>query len=292
MDSGPGFLGGVSNSRKLKNRFFGWFCFSSILIAILIVVYLLGSIVVDGAPRLSAQFLDSFPSRLPGKAGIKAALFGTIWVVGLSALIAVPIGVAAAIYLEELSVRKNRFTDFVQINIANLAAVPSIVYGLLGLALFVRWLALDRSILSGALTMALLILPMIILVSQEALKAVPNSYRDASLALGATRWQTIRRQVLPNAAPGIFTGIILSVSRAIGETAPLITIGAATAWFIPTKVTDSFTVLPVQIFDWSSRAQKGFHENAAAAILVLLIVLVALNSVAIYLRARAQKKAV
>ena len=292
MDSGPGFLGGVSNARKLKNRLFGWFCFSSILIAILIVVYLLGSIVVDGAPRLSAQFLDSFPSRLPGKAGIKAALFGTIWVVGLSALIAVPIGVAAAIYLEELSVRKNRFTDFVQINIANLAAVPSIVYGLLGLALFVRWLALDRSILSGALTMALLILPMIILVSQEALKAVPNSYRDASLALGATRWQTIRRQVLPNAAPGIFTGIILSVSRAIGETAPLITIGAATAWFIPTKVTDSFTVLPVQIFDWSSRAQKGFHENAAAAILVLLIVLVALNSVAIYLRARAQKKAV
>lgn len=290
--SEPAFLSGISKARKTKNRVFGWFCFGSILIAVLILIYLLGSIVIDGAPRLSTQFLDSFPSRLPGRAGIKAALFGTIWVVGLSAVIAVPIGVAAAIYLEELSVRRNRFTDLVQVNIANLAGVPSIVYGLLGLALFVRWLSLDRSILSGALTMALLILPMIILVSQEALKAVPQSFRDASLALGATRWQTIRRQVLPAAAPGIFTGIILAVSRAIGETAPLITIGAATAWFVPTKVTDSFTVLPVQIFDWSSRAQKGFHENAAAAILVLLIVLVTLNSIAIVLRARAQKKAV
>jgi len=291
MGSQPSFVGGISNSRKVKNRLFGWFCFASIAVAVLILIYLLASIVIDGAPRLSAQFFGSFPSRLPARAGIKAALFGTIWVVGLSTLIAVPIGVAAAIYLEELKVRNNRFTDFIQVNIANLAGVPSIVYGLLGLALFVRWLAFDRSILSGALTMALLILPMIILISQEALKAVPNSYRDASLALGATKWQTIRRQVLPNAAPGIFTGIILAVSRAIGETAPLITIGAATAWFVPSKVSDSFTVLPIQIFDWSSRAQKGFHENAAAAILVLLIVLVALNGVAIVLRAKAQKKA-
>lgn len=291
MDSRPAFLGGVSSSRKFKNRAFSWFCLSSIVIAVLILLYLLGSIVLDGAPRLSAQFFESFPSRLPAKAGIKAALFGTIWVVGLSALIAVPIGVAAAIYLEELNVRRNKVTDFIQINISNLAGVPSIVYGLLGLALFVRWLAFDKSIVSGALTMALLILPMIILVSQEALKAVPKSYRDASLALGATQWQTIRRQVLPAAMPGIFTGIILAVSRAIGETAPLITIGAATTWFIPSKVTDSFTVLPIQIFDWSSRAQKGFHENAAAAILVLLIVLVTLNAIAIILRARAQKKA-
>lgn len=282
---------GISSKRKFKDRLFSTCCAIAILIAMAVLVYLLGSIVVDGAPRLSMDFLNRFPSRLPARAGIKAALFGTLWVVGLSAVFAVPIGVAAAIYLEELTVRKNRVTEIIQINIANLAGVPSIVYGLLGLALFVRWLAFDRSILAGALTMALLILPMIILVSQEALRAVPKSFRDASLALGATRWQTIRRQVLPNAAPGIFTGIILAVSRAIGETAPLITIGAATAWFVPSKVTDSFTVLPIQIFDWSSRAQVGFHENAAAAILVLLIVLVFLNSIAIILRARSQKKA-
>ncbi len=290
MVNQPAFVGGISKGRKLKNRLFANFCFISILIAGIILVYLLSSIVIDGAPRLTGDFFNQFPSRLPAKAGIKAALFGTLWVVALSALIAVPIGVAAAIYLEEWTTKKNRFTEFVQVNIANLAGVPSIVYGLLGLALFVRWLALDKSILSGALTMALLILPMIILVSQEALKAVPKSFRDGSFALGATRWQTIRKQVLPNAAAGIFTGIILAVSRAIGETAPLITIGAATSWFIPSKISDNFTVLPIQIFDWSSRAQKGFHENAAAAILVLLIVLIFLNAIAIILRARAQKR--
>lgn len=291
MVSQPAFVGGISSSRKLKNRLFSLFCLLSILFAGLILVYLLGTIVMDGAPRLSTDFFTNFTSRIPKNAGIKAALFGTIWVVALSALFAVPVGVAAAIYLEELTVRRNKFTDFIQVNIANLAGVPSIVYGLLGLALFVRWLAFDRSILSGALTMALLILPMIILVSQEALKSVPKSYRDGSMALGATRWQTIRKQVLPAAMPGILTGIILAVSRAMGETAPLITIGAATTWAIPTKPTDSFTVLPILIFDWSSRPQKGFHETAAAAILVLLIVLLFLNSVAIILRARAQKRA-
>jgi phosphate transport system permease protein len=282
--------GHVSKARKVKNKLFAGLCFFSILFAGLILVVLLGTIIMDGAPRLSGDFFTSFTSRFPKQAGIKAALFGTLWVVTLSALISVPIGIAAALYLEELTPRKNKFTDFIQVNIANLAGVPSIVYGLLGLALFVRWLAFDRSILSGALTMALLILPMIILVSQEALKAVPQSFRDGSLALGATRWQTVRRQVLPAAMPGILTGVILSVSRAMGETAPLITIGAATTWFIPTKPTDSFNVLPIQIFDWSSRAQKGFHDNAAAAILVLLMVLLTLNSVAIFLRARAQKR--
>ena len=284
------FMGGISPARKLKNKAFALFCLMSIVFAGLILVYLLATIIADGAPRLRADFFTSFTSRIPERAGIKAALFGTIWVVALSAVIAVPIGIAAAIYLEELNTKRNKFTEFVQVNIANLAGVPSIVYGLLGLALFVRWLAFDRSIISGALTMALLILPMIILVSQEALKAVPKSYRDGSLALGATRWQTIRKQVLPAAAPGIMTGIILAVSRAIGETAPLITIGAATTWAIPTKPTDSFTVLPILIFDWSSRPQKGFHETAAAAILVLLGVLLFLNSIAIILRARAQKR--
>jgi len=292
IDSVPAYLGEMAPARRFKNRLFSALCLLSIGIAGIALIYLLTTIVLDGAPRLSAAFFTEFPSRLPARAGIKAALFGTLWVIGLSALVAVPVGVAAAIYLEELAHRRNRLTAFIQLNISNLAGVPSIVYGLLGLALFVRWLAFDRSILSGALTMALLILPMIILVTQEALKTVPKSLRDGSLALGATKWQTVRKQVLPIAAPGIFTGIILAVSRAIGETAPLITIGAATAWFVPTKISDGFTVLPIQIFDWSSRPQKGFHENAAAAILVLLIALLMLNSIAIFLRARAQKRAV
>lgn len=264
-------------------------CLAAILLALLLLVTMLWSIVRDGAPRLSWDFFRNFSSRFPDQAGIKAALIGSIYVIALTALIAVPVGVAAAVYLEECTPRKNRLTEFIQVNIANLAGVPSIVYGLLGLALFVRTFELGRSVIAGALTMALLILPVVILVSQEALRAVPRSYRDASLALGATRWQTIQRQVLPAAKGGILTGIILSISRAIGETAPLITIGAVTYInFVPTSPMDKFTVLPLQVFDWSSRPQKGFHENAAAAILVLIAVLLVLNSIAIVLRARSK----
>ncbi len=288
----------IAPGRRAADRVFGYVCLAAIVIAGALLVLLLWSVVRDGWERLSAQFMTSYTSRIPSRAGIKAALSGTLWVIALTAMIAVPVGVAAAIYLEEYRTRKSRLTEFIQLNIANLAGVPSIVYGLLGLALFVRGLdlgwfqmpGLGRTILAGALTMSLLILPMVIIVSQEALRAVPSSYRDGSYALGATRWQTIRRQVIPAALPGILTGIILSVSRAMGETAPLIVVGAVTyIAAVPTGLGDKFTVLPIQIFDWSSRPQTGYHEAAAAAILVLLGVLLTLNSVAIVLRYRARR---
>jgi phosphate transport system permease protein len=277
----------VEGKRKFSDRIFGTLCLVSIILAIAALALLLVTIFRDGASRIRPDFFQNFTSRNPAIAGIKAPLLGTLWVVGLTALISVPIGIAAAVYLEEYSLRKNRVTTFIQLNIANLAGVPSIVYGLLGLAIFVRWMSLDRSIIAGALTMSLLILPTVIIVSQEALRAVPYSYREGAYALGATQWQTIRTQVLRNALPGILTGVILSISRAIGETAPLITIGALTyTAAAPDGLRDKFTVLPIQIYDWSSRPQAGFHENAAAAILVLLGVLLLLNSIAIYLRNR------
>jgi phosphate transport system permease protein len=277
----------ISTRRKVLDRVFGYFCLFAIVLAGALLFILLSSIVRDGAGRLNLAFFQEFPSYLPDRAGIYPALMGTLWVIGFTAVIAVPTGIAAALYLEEWTYRKSRITEFIQLNIANLAGVPSIVYGLLGLAVFVRWLSLDRSVLAGALTMSLLILPMVILVSQEALRAVPRSFREASYALGASRWQTIRGQVLPAALPGILTGVILSIARAIGETAPLITIGAvAYINFVPSGPDSRFTVLPIQIFEWSSRPQPGFHEAAAATILVLLAVLLTLNSVAIVIRYR------
>jgi phosphate transport system permease protein len=281
----------ISWKRRAADKAFGFLCLAAIVVAALLLVVLLWTLIRDGAGRINADLFRSFSSRFPERSGIRAGLFGTIWVIGLTAVIAVPVGVAAAVFLEEYNTRRNRFTEFVQLNIANLAGVPSIVYGLLGLALFVRWMSLDRSILSGALTMSLLILPMVIIVAQEALRAVPSSYREASYALGASRWQTIRRQVLPAAMPGILTGVILSVSRAMGETAPLITIGALTyIHAVPQGLGDKFTVLPIQIYEWSSRPQPAFHELAAATILILLGVLLTLNSVAIVLRHRARSK--
>lgn len=277
--------------RKRKAAIFGWVCFASVLLAGALLVVLLVSLFKDGLGRIDLKFLTSFPSSMAEKAGIKAGLMGTLWVIGLTAIIAVPVGIAAAIFLEEFSRRKNRLTEYIQINIANLAGVPSIVYGLLGLAIFVRTFGLGRSVLAGALTMVLLILPMIIIVSQEALRAVPSSYREGSVALGATTWQTIRRQVLPAALPGILTGVILSVSRAIGETAPLIMIGAVTYLnFTPSRLGDTFTVLPIQIFNWSSRPDKAFATNAAAAIVVLMAVLIVINSVAMVIRYRTQRQ--
>lgn len=276
--------------RRLQNRMFAALCLGATAVAVVLLIVLLGSLIQQGIPRLNGELFENFHSRFPDKAGIRAALFGSIWVIVLTAAFSIPVGVLAAIYLEEFTRRKNRFTEFVQLNISNLAGVPSIVYGLLGLAVFVRWLALDRSILSGALTMGLLILPMLITVSQEALRAVPRSYREASLALGASEWQTIRRQVLPVALPGILTGIILSLSRAMGETAPLIIVGAvAYVARLPKGVGDTFTVLPIQIFNWTSEAKTGYHDAAAAAILVLMAVLLGFNSIAIFLRSRAQK---
>jgi phosphate transport system permease protein len=209
---------------------------------------------------------------------------------GITFLVAVPLGVGAAIFLQEYS-GANRFTQFVQVNIANLAGVPSIVYGILGLALFVRAMQLERSVLAGGLTLGLLVLPIVIIAAQEALRAVPSSLRDGSYALGATRWQTIRRQVLPVAMPGILTGVILALSRAIGETAPLIMMGALTyVAFAPSSLKDGFTALPIQIFNWTSRPQEEFQAIAASGIIVLLAVLLTMNAFAIALRHHYNKK--
>ncbi|HXH24777.1 MAG TPA: phosphate ABC transporter permease PstA, partial [Vicinamibacterales bacterium] len=236
------------------------------------------------------EFLTGFPSRRPEDAGIWHALTGSLFVILVTAALAVPVGVAAAVYLEEYGTR-SALARAIEINIANLAAVPSIIYGLLGLGLFVRTLAMGRSVLAGASTLALLVLPVVILSTREALRAVPSSLREGSYALGATRWQTVWHQVLPVAAPGIFTGLILALSRAIGETAPLITIGALTyVPFAPDSLWSPFTVLPIQAFNWISRPQPEFHANAAGAILVLLALLLTMNAAAIWLRDRFQRK--
>jgi phosphate transport system permease protein len=263
---------------------------AALLVALGSLAALFLDALLDGAGRLSWQFLTSFPSRRPEEAGILAALVGSVALILLTAAFALPIGVGAAVYLEEYA-GKTWWSRIIEVNIANLAGVPSIVYGLLGLELFVRALNLERSLLAGALTMALLVLPIIIIASREALRTVPNSIREASCALGATRWQTIWYQVLPMAFPGILTGSILAFSRAIGEAAPLITIGALTyVAFLPDGLLSPFTALPIQIFNWVSRPQPGFHVNAAAAILVLLAVLLLLNASAVHLRHRYQKR--
>ena len=254
------------------------------------LVALLADVLIDGAGRLSWRFLTSYPSRNASAAGIFPAFAGSLYVIGLTAALALPVGLAAAVYLEEYG-RHNRLSRAVEINIANLAGVPSIIYGLLGLGLFVRTFGLGRSVLAGAATLALLVLPTIILATREALRAVPPSLREASYALGATKWQTIWNVVLPVAVPGILTGVILSISRAIGETAPLITIGALTyVPFVPDSVWSAFTVLPIQIFNWVSRPQAQFAQNAAAAIVVLLVLLLTLNAMAIWLRDRYRRQ--
>jgi phosphate transport system permease protein len=251
---------------------------------------LLYDVLTDGAGRLSWQFLTSYPSRRPAEAGIYPALVGSLYVIALTAAIAIPVGVAAAVHLEEYGGR-GRVSRLIEINIANLAGVPSIIYGLLGLGLFVRYLGMGRSVLAGACTLGLLVLPVVILATREALRAVPTSLREGSYALGATQWQTIWHQVLPAAFPGILTGLILALSRAIGETAPLITIGALTyVPFAPDGIWSPFTVLPIQIFNWVSRPQAAFGENAAAGIVVLLAVLLAMNATAIALRDRLQRR--
>ncbi len=276
--------------------------FGLIVLAVLII-----DVFMDGAKRLGWDFFTSYPSRKPEQAGILSAWVGTVWIMITTALLAIPLGVGSGIYLEEYA-RRNRLTDFIEINIANLAGVPSVIYGILGLGLFVRLLHLERSVLAGGLILALLILPVVILATREALRSVPFSLREASYALGATQWQTIRHQVLPAGIGNILTGIILAMSRAIGETAPLITIGALTYIpFLPTNPLsfsgdfpyihltlqgffDPFTVLPIQIFNWVSRPQKGFLVDAAAGIIVLLAITLLMNGAAIYLRYKNQKR--
>ncbi len=262
----------------------------SVVVALGTLAFLVADVLGRGLPWLSWGFLTSFDSRFAARAGLKAALAGTAYMMVFTILIALPLGVMAAIYLEEYA-KDNWLTQFIQINIANLAGVPSIIYGLLGLTFFVRWMELGRSVLAGAMTMALLVLPIIIVATREAIRAVPGSVRDASYALGATRSQTVWHHVLPYAFPGILTGNILAASRAIGETAPLVTLGALTyVPFVPENPLDRFTVLPIQIFNWTSKPQAEFHDLAAAGIIVLLAVLLLLNSVAIYLRQRLRRR--
>jgi phosphate transport system permease protein len=276
--------------RKRLGRFFELLCLAAVWLGILMLLTLLVDVVLDGLPWLRPELFTEFPSRFPDKAGLRSALQGTIWLIAITATLAVPIGLGAAIYLEEYA-RQNSLTRFIEINISNLAGVPSIIYGLLGLGLFVRGLDLGRSVLAGGMTMALLVMPTVIVASREAIRAVPLSMRQASFALGATPWQTVRHHVLPYAMPGILTGVILAMSRAIGETAPLITIGALTYVAFDLKgPLDIFTVLPIQIFNWVSLPQKEFHGLAAAGILILLIVLLSMNATAILLRNAYQKK--
>ena len=261
-----------------------------LVVALAALCALIVDVVMDGIGRLSWDFINAYPSRRASRAGIFPALTGSVFVILLTAVLALPIGVATAIYLEEYG-RRDFIARAIEINITNLAAVPSIIYGLLGLWVFVRVMGLGRSVIAGAATLALLALPVVILSTREALRAVPGSIREGSYALGATKWQTIWYQVLPVATPGILTGLILALSRAIGETAPLITMGALTyVTFVPDSIWSPFTVLPIQIFNWVSRPQRDFHANAAAGILVLMALLLTMNALAIWLRDRYQRK--
>jgi phosphate transport system permease protein len=276
--------------RALLSKLFALLCLAATSLCVLILALLIIEVFWQGLPWLNVRFLTSYSSRYPEKAGILPSLVSSLWLISLTALFSVPIGVGAALYLEEYA-PASRWRSIVQLNIANLAGVPSIVYGILGLGLFVRALALQRSILAGALTLTLVVLPIVILAAQESLRAVPDSIRRASYALGATRWQTTWHQVLPAATPGIMTGVILAISRALGEAAPIVALGAAVfLTFVPVSPMDGFSALPVTIFDWTSRPQEEFHHVAAAAIVVLLTVLILLNATAVYVRYRYGKR--
>lgn len=270
--------------RRRKGIVFGGVFFLATIFGLVVLITLLVDVAIQGSQWLSLEFISNYPSRIPERAGIKSAIVGSLWMIALTAAVSVPLGVASAVYLEEYAPR-GWFFKLIQININNLAGVPSVIYGILGLALFVRFFALERSLLAGALTMALLILPIIIIASQEAFRAVPQGIRESAFALGATRWQVIWSHLLPTAAPSIMTGVILALSRAIGETAPLIMIGALTfIAFLPETVMDPFTVLPIQIFNWTARPQPEFQSLAAAGIIILLIVLFLMNLSAILVR--------
>ena len=280
---------GVARRRRLDQAF-QVVALLVLLTALSALGALIYSVLYGGLDRLSWDFITSYTSRRASAAGIRPALVGSLFIIALTGLIALPVGVAAAIYLEEYGTN-SRAARMIELNIANLAAVPSIIYGLLGLGLFVRALGFGGSILAGASTLALLVLPVVILSTREALRTVPMSLREGSYALGATKWQTIWHQVLPVALPGILTGLILSLSRAIGETAPLIAIGALTYMpFLPDSIWSPFTVLPIQIFNWVSRPQVEFARNAAAAIIVLLALLLTMNATAVWLRDRLQRR--
>ena len=294
LDMAPPAARVVTNAprrERLKAAGFKGILLLSLAVGLVSLAVLLLDTVVTGAPRLNMDLLRRFPSGRPANAGAQSAIMGTVWVVGICGLITVPVGVGAAIYLEEYADSTRWYNRLLEVNIQNLAAVPAIVYGILGLGFLVRGIKLGQVVLAAALTLSLLVLPIVIIASRQAIRAVPNSIRLGSLALGATRWQTIRRQVLPAAVPGIATGSILALSRAIGEAAPLILLGGLTfITFNPTGLDSAFTVLPIQIFNWISRPQEEFRVLAAAAIVVLLVILLVMNSAAILIRSRYQRK--
>jgi phosphate transport system permease protein len=288
---------------KFRDYIFRVIGLLSTLVGFVVLFTLIIDLFLDGFPRLSWQFLVSYPSRFPERAGILSAWVGTTLVMMVTAATAVPLGIAAGIYLEEYG-KKNWLTDLIEINMNNLAGVPSIIYGLLALGLFVYFLKLGESILTGGLTLGLLILPMVVIATRESIRAIPNSIREASYALGATKWQTVKNHILPYSMGGILTGMIIGLSRAIGETAPIITVGALTfIAFLPSSpvnpefpflsfkwLFDPFTVMPIQMFNWISRPQKGFHLNAAAAGIILLFMTLVMNGFAIYMRHRFRKR--
>ena len=279
-----------AQKNKLIDQSFQIFGIVCTFFGLAILAILIYNILLEGLTRIDWSFMTSLPSRRPQKAGIYTAIMGTVWILGLTTIIAFPIGVGAGVYLEEYA-KKTKLANLLEINIANLAGVPSIIYGLLGLEVFVRIFGLGGSVLAGSLTLSLLILPIIIVATREALKAVPSSIKDASMALGASKWQTIWHQTLPASVGGVLTGVILAISRAIGETAPLIVVGAlAYVPFAPSSPMDEFTVMPIQIFNWVSRPQHGFAVNASAAIIVLLLITFIMNGVAVYFRNKWQKK--
>jgi phosphate transport system permease protein len=282
----------ASKGRPLKEHLFRIALLASLAIALLFLAMLLVYVVEEGWPRLNSMLWENQPSiRRPETSGIQSGIFGTLWIIALTAVMALPTGILAAIYLEEYADKTKWYNKLIELNISNLAAVPSIVYGILGLGIIARWMQFGFTVMTGAVTISLLVLPIVIISAREAIRAVPPSIREGSLALGATQWQTIYRQVLPASIPGIATGSILALSRAIGEAAPFLMLGAATlVRFNPEGVWSSFTVLPLQIYSFISRPQEEFAVLAAAAIVVLLAILLLMNSVAIWLRNRYQKR--
>ncbi len=288
----PGAVQLAGSGQPLRDRIFRWLLFGALTVGIVTLTVLIAYVTIKGWPRLNSTLWTNMPSiRRPESAGAQSAITGTLWVIVFTAVFALPTGVLAALYLEEFAKAGSRFQRLVEVNIQNLAAVPSIVYGILGLAVFARALALGQSVITASLTMSLLILPVIIIATREALRAVPRNIRDGSLALGATEWQTAYHSTLPAAIPGIATGVILSLSRAIGEAAPLLLLGAVTfITFNPTGLLSGYTTLPIQIFNWTKDSREEFQILASATIVLLLVMLLAMNFIAIWIRNRTQKR--
>lgn len=294
MSSAPGSGGlgqrlAVASGLVRRNRMSAasrWAFLGATLLSLVVLVILGADTLINGVPRLNIEFLTSYPSRFAAKAGLRSSLIGSAWLLGMTVLLVVPIAVGTAVWIEEFAPR-NRFMSLVRLNLANLAGVPSIIFGVLGLTIFVRFAGMGPSILAGSLTLFLMILPMTVIASQEALRQVPSSIREGALALGATRWQVVWHQVLPQAVPGITTGVILAIARAAGETAALIMIGAFTFIAFDNRwVTENFTTLPIQVYNWTVRPQEDFRQNAAAGIIVLMVIVLGFNLTAAVIRER------